>query len=79
MFLVIHLKVSNIFSFPNTTFKCNQERAANGPSTRRFQQEDDREDKGSVCKVRTQDPENFDEEVKSLVTAWWNLFNRLDL
>ena len=25
---------------------------------------------GSVCKVRTQDPENFDEEVKSLVTAW---------
>lgn len=24
----------------------------------------------SVCKVRTQDPENFDEEVKSLVTAW---------
>ena len=23
----------------------------------------------SVCKVRTQDPENFDEEVKSLVTA----------
>ena len=26
--------------------------------------------KKSVCKVRTQDPENFDEEVKSLVTAW---------
>ncbi len=25
---------------------------------------------GSVCKVRTQDPEKFDEEVKSLVTAW---------
>ena len=25
---------------------------------------------GIVCKVRTQDPENFDEEVKSLVTAW---------
>ena len=25
---------------------------------------------GSVCKVRTQDPENFDEEVKSLLTAW---------
>jgi len=25
---------------------------------------------GSVCKVRTKDPENFDEEVKSLVTAW---------
>ena len=25
---------------------------------------------GSVCKVRTQDPENFDEEVKSMVTAW---------
>ena len=25
---------------------------------------------GSVCKVETQDPENFDEEVKSLVTAW---------
>ena len=24
----------------------------------------------SVCKVRTQDPENFDEEVKSLLTAW---------
>ena len=26
--------------------------------------------RSSVCKVRTQDPENFDEEVKSLVTAW---------
>ena len=26
--------------------------------------------KRSVCKVRTQDPENFDEEVKSLLTAW---------
>ena len=26
--------------------------------------------RGSVCKVRTQDPENLDEEVKSLVTAW---------
>ena len=25
---------------------------------------------GCVCKVRTKDPENFDEEVKSLVTAW---------
>merc|ERR1711972_1252816 len=25
---------------------------------------------GSVCYVWTQDPENFDEEVKSLVTAW---------
>jgi hypothetical protein len=24
---------------------------------------------GLVCKVRTQDPENFDEEVKSLLTA----------
>jgi len=24
-----------------------------------------------VCKVRTQDPENFHEEVKSLATAWW--------
>jgi len=24
----------------------------------------------SVCKVRTQDPENFEEEVKSLLTAW---------
>ena len=24
-----------------------------------------------VCKVRTQDPENFEEEVKSLVTACW--------
>merc|ERR1712012_185797 len=24
-----------------------------------------------VCKVRTQDPENFHEEVKSLVTACW--------
>ena len=23
-----------------------------------------------VCKVRTQDPENLDEEVKSLVSAW---------
>ena len=28
------------------------------------------ETKRSVCKVRTQDPENFDEEVKSLLTAW---------
>ena len=26
--------------------------------------------KGSVWKVRTQDPENFDEEVQSLVSAW---------
>ena len=25
---------------------------------------------GCVCKLRTQDPENFDEEVKSLVSAW---------
>jgi len=25
---------------------------------------------GIVCKVRTQDPENFHEEVKSLATAW---------
>ena len=25
---------------------------------------------GSVWKVKTQDPENFDEEVKSLVTLW---------
>ena len=28
----------------------------------------------SVCKVNTQDPENFDEELKSLVTAWPTLF-----
>jgi len=28
-----------------------------------------RKRKGIVCKVRTQDPENFDEEVKSLLTA----------
>ena len=28
---------------------------------------------GSGCNVRTQDPENFDEEVKSLVTAWRSL------
>ena len=27
-------------------------------------------DRGCVCKLRTQDPENFDEEVKSLVSAW---------
>ena len=27
-----------------------------------------------VCKVRTQDPENFHEEVKSLATAWWIRF-----
>jgi len=26
---------------------------------------------GSVCKVRTQEPENFDEEVKFLVSAWY--------
>ena len=25
----------------------------------------------NVCEVWTQDPENFDEEVKSLVTAWY--------
>lgn len=25
---------------------------------------------GSVCKVGTQDPENLDEELKPLVTAW---------
>ena len=25
---------------------------------------------GSVCKLGTQDPENLDEEVKPLVTAW---------
>ena len=30
--------------------------------------------KGIVCKVRTQDPENFHEEVKSLVTAWCSFF-----
>ena len=28
---------------------------------------------GGVCKVNTQDPENFDEELKSLVTAWLTL------
>jgi hypothetical protein len=27
-------------------------------------------EKEGGCKVRTQDPENFDEEVKSLVSAW---------
>ena len=27
----------------------------------------------SGCNVRTQDPENFDEEVKSLVSAWFYL------
>jgi hypothetical protein len=27
---------------------------------------------GIVCKVRTQEAENFDEEVKSLVSAWLN-------
>ena len=32
-----------------------------------------RREPGSVCKVNTQDPENFDEEVKSLVTAWLTL------
>ena len=31
---------------------------------------------GSVCKVRTQDPENLDEEVKSLVTAWRGLLEK---
>jgi hypothetical protein len=25
---------------------------------------------GGVCKVKTQDHENFDEEIKSLVSAW---------
>mgnify|MGYP006876883098 FL=1 len=28
--------------------------------------------KESVCEVRTQDPENFDEEVLALVSAWCN-------
>ena len=28
---------------------------------------------GSVCKVGTQDPENLDEELKPLVTAWSHL------
>ena len=31
------------------------------------------QENGSVCKVNTQDPENFDEELKSLVTAWLTL------
>ena len=31
--------------------------------------------KRRVCKVRTQDAENFDEEVMSLVTAWWYLLD----
>ena len=30
----------------------------------------EKERKGNVCKVRTQDPENYVEEVKSLVSAW---------
>ncbi len=29
---------------------------------------------GNDCKVRTQDSENFDEEVKSLVSAWFSSF-----
>lgn len=32
--------------------------------------EEKKSNHGSGCNVRTQDPENFDEEVKSLVTAW---------
>ena len=28
------------------------------------------EEERRVCKVRTQDPEDLDEEVKSLVSAW---------
>ena len=32
----------------------------------------------SVWKVKTQDPENFDEEVKSLVTAWWLMKNKME-
>ena len=31
-----------------------------------------------VRKVRTQEAENFDEEVKSLVSAWWRLSPRLE-
>ena len=31
---------------------------------------------GSVCKVGTQDPENLDEEVKPLVTVWWESFGQ---
>ena len=30
---------------------------------------------GIVCEVRTQDPENFDEEVKSLLTACYDLLH----
>ena len=28
------------------------------------------QNKESVCEVRTQDPENFDEEVLALISAW---------
>ena len=34
----------------------------------------EKERKVSVCKVRTQNPESFDEEVKSLVSAWRSPF-----
>ena len=30
--------------------------------------------KESVCEVRTQDPENFDEEVLALVSAWCHAY-----
>ena len=35
--------------------------------------------KESVCEVRTQDPENFDEEVLALVSAWCNALLTLHL
>jgi hypothetical protein len=31
--------------------------------------------KESVCEVRTQDPENFDEEVLALVSAWCHAYH----
>ena len=34
-------------------------------------------EKEIVCKVRTQQAENFDEEVKSLVSAWFPLHRSL--
>jgi len=42
----------------------------NVTSNKRLMHEQGLDDDRRVCKVRTQDPENLDEEVKSLVSAW---------
>jgi len=65
--------VTAITGSPATTmqrllsFSFTGRRAINGRPVK------EKERKVSVCKVRTQNPESFDEEVKSLVSAWRSL------